>query len=46
MEARTAEIFPKVRASRSRSSVDAGGWYAGRAAAEHADVAPRRAPLR
>ncbi|MCF6734801.1 DUF2786 domain-containing protein [Blastococcus sp. KM273129] len=46
VEARTAELFPKVRAGRSRSSVDAGGWYAGRAAAERADVAPRRAPLR
>ncbi|MGY1848691.1 MULTISPECIES: DUF2786 domain-containing protein [unclassified Blastococcus] len=44
--ARTAELFPRVRAGRSRSSVDAGGWYAGRAAAERADVAPRRSPLR
>ncbi|MGY2067977.1 DUF2786 domain-containing protein [Blastococcus sp. SYSU DS0619] len=43
---RTAELFPRVRSSRSRSSVDAGGWHAGRAAAEHADVAPRRSPLR
>ncbi|WP_170852495.1 DUF2786 domain-containing protein [Blastococcus sp. DSM 46786] len=46
VEARTQELFPKVRSSRSRSSVDAGGWYAGRAAAERADVAPRRSPLR
>ncbi|MGY1724840.1 DUF2786 domain-containing protein [Blastococcus sp. SYSU DS0533] len=46
VEARTAELFPDVRSRRSRSSVDAGGWYAGRAAAERADVAPRRAPLR
>ncbi|MDP5181049.1 DUF2786 domain-containing protein [Blastococcus sp. BMG 814] len=46
VEARTQELFPRVRSSRSRSSVDAGGWYAGRAAAERADVAPRRSPLR
>ncbi|MGY1834811.1 DUF2786 domain-containing protein [Blastococcus sp. SYSU DS0510] len=44
--ARTAELFPRVRSSRSRSSVDAGGWHAGRAAAEHAEVGPRRSPLR
>ncbi|MDN8894017.1 hypothetical protein Q0O84_13435, partial [Staphylococcus aureus] len=31
VEARTAELFPRVRSSRSRASVDAGGWYAGRA---------------
>jgi hypothetical protein len=40
-----AELFPRVRASRSRASVDAGGWYAGQTAAERADVAPRRSPL-
>ncbi|WP_346620652.1 DUF2786 domain-containing protein [Blastococcus montanus] len=44
--ARTAELFPGVRRSRDRSSVDAGGWHAGRAAAERADVAPRRSSLR
>ena len=31
--------------SRSRASVDAGGWYAGQTAAERADVGPRRSPL-
>jgi hypothetical protein len=41
-----AELFPRVRAGRSRSSVDAGGWYAGRAAAERADMSPRRSSLR
>jgi Protein of unknown function (DUF2786) len=41
-----ADLFPRVRASRSRSSMDAGGWYAGRAAAERADVGSRHAPLR
>ncbi|WP_167759219.1 DUF2786 domain-containing protein [Blastococcus sp. TF02A-35] len=45
VEARTAELFPRVRAGRSRSSVDAGGWYAGRAAAERADVRNGGAPL-
>ena len=38
VEERVAELFPRVRASRSRSSVDTGGWRAGRAAAERADV--------
>jgi len=41
VEERVAELFPRVRTSRSRSSVDAGGWYAGRAAAERADVGQR-----
>ena len=43
---RVAELFPRVRASRSRASVDAGGWYAGRDAAERADVGTRRSSLR
>lgn len=46
VEERVAELFPRVRASRSRASVDAGGWFAGRAAAERADVGHRRSPLR
>jgi hypothetical protein len=46
VEQRVAELFPRVRASRSRSSVDAGGWFAGRAAAERADVGHRRSSLR
>ncbi|WP_199580280.1 DUF2786 domain-containing protein [Blastococcus sp. TBT05-19] len=46
VETAVAELFPRVRASRSRASVDAGGWYAGRAAAERADVGSRQAPLR
>src|SRR4051794_8851345 len=41
-----AELFPRVRSSRSRSTIDAGGWFAGRAAAESADVGPRRSSLR
>ncbi|WP_164704567.1 DUF2786 domain-containing protein [Blastococcus litoris] len=45
VEKAVAELFPKVRSGRSRSSVDAGGWYAGRSAAERADVAPRRTHL-
>ncbi|MCW2683637.1 MAG: hypothetical protein JWP33_1550 [Blastococcus sp.] len=40
-----AELFPRVRSSRSRATVDADGWYAGRTAAERADVAPRRTPV-
>ena len=40
-----AQLFPKLRSSRSRASVDAGGWYAGQSAAERADVGPRRSPL-
>jgi hypothetical protein len=46
VEQRVAELFPRVRATRSRGSVDAGGWFAGRAAAERADVGDRRPPLR
>jgi len=46
VEQRVAELFPRVRATRSRASVDAGGWYAGREAAERADVGSRRSPLR
>jgi hypothetical protein len=46
VEQRVAELFPRVRATRSRASVDAGGWYAGREAAERADVGPRRSSLR
>ncbi|WP_158545851.1 DUF2786 domain-containing protein [Blastococcus sp. TF02A-30] len=45
VDAALAELFPRVRAGRSRSSVDAGGWYAGRSAAERADVGTRRSPL-
>lgn len=45
VDAALTELFPKVRASRRRSSVDAGGWYAGRSAAERADVGTRRSPL-
>jgi hypothetical protein len=41
-----AQLFPRVRTSRSRASVDAGGWHAGRAAAERADVGPRRSAVR
>jgi hypothetical protein len=43
---RVAELFPRVRASRGRASVDAGAWYAGRDAAERADVGTRRSALR
>ena len=45
VEERVAELFPQVRATRSRASVDAGGWYAGREAAERADVGRRRSSL-
>ena len=45
VDAAVAELFPKLRTSRSRASVDAGGWFAGRSAAERADVGPRRSPL-
>ncbi|WP_137160472.1 DUF2786 domain-containing protein [Blastococcus sp. CCUG 61487] len=45
VDAAVTELFPKVRASRSRASVDAGGWYAGRSAAERADVGSRHSPL-
>ncbi|SNS05240.1 Protein of unknown function [Geodermatophilus saharensis] len=40
------ELFPRVRSSRSRSSVDGAGWWAGRSAADSADVGSRRAHLR
>jgi Protein of unknown function (DUF2786) len=40
------ELFPRVRSSRSRSSMDAAGYWAGRAAADSADVGSRRSPLR
>ena len=46
VEQRAAELFPRVRATRSRASLDAGGWFAGREAADRADVAPRRSSLR
>jgi len=45
VDAAVAELFPKLRTSRSRASVDAGGWSAGQTAAERADVGPRRSPL-
>jgi hypothetical protein len=45
VEDRAAELFPHVRTTRSRASIDAGGWYAGQAAAEHADVGQRRTSL-
>ena len=40
------ELFPRVRSTRSRSSMDAGGWWAGRAAADSADVGSRHSSLR
>ena len=46
VEQRVAELFPRVRTTRSRASVDAGGWYAGQEAAERADVGQRRSSLR
>lgn len=46
VEARVAELFPRTRNTRSRASVDPGGWYAGRAAAERADVGKGRSSLR
>ena len=45
VESAVSELFPRVRKSRTRGSVDAGGWYAGRSAAERADVGPRRSSL-
>jgi hypothetical protein len=45
VEQRVSELFPRVRSTRSRASVDAGGWYAGQAAAERADVGQRRSSL-
>ncbi|MGY1652329.1 hypothetical protein [Geodermatophilus sp. SYSU D01119] len=44
-EAFTA-LFPRVRTSRGRSTVDGAGSRAGRAAADTADVGTRRASLR
>jgi hypothetical protein len=35
-----------VRSTRSRASMDAGGYWSGRAAAESADVGSRQARLR
>ncbi len=46
VEARYTELFPRVRSQRSRASLDAGGWFAGRAAAERADVGRRQSSLR
>jgi hypothetical protein len=46
VEQRMADLFPRVRSTRSRASVDAGAWYAGQAAAERADVGHRRSSLR
>jgi hypothetical protein len=46
VEERVAELFPRVRATRSRASLDAGGWFAGREAADRADVGLRRSSLR
>lgn len=40
------ELFPRVRASRSRAAVDPDGWFAGRSAADRADVGPARRRLR
>ena len=41
-----AELFPRVRGTRSRSSRHAGGYWAGRTAADSADVGSRQARLR
>ncbi|WP_166533016.1 DUF2786 domain-containing protein [Blastococcus xanthinilyticus] len=46
VDSAVAELFPRVRASRSRATVDPGGWYAGQAAAERAEVGPHRPPIR
>jgi hypothetical protein len=40
------ELFPRVRSSRTRTATDASGWYAGRAAAERADVGSRHDAVR
>jgi len=45
VEDRVAELFPRVRTTRSRASVHPDGWYSGQAAAERADVGPRRSSL-
>jgi hypothetical protein len=42
----TGELFPRVRSSRSSAPVDPSGWYAGRSAADTADVGSRARPLR
>ena len=41
-----AALFPHVRSSRSRTSVDPSGFYAGRVAADRADVGTRARRLR
>ena len=41
----STELFPRVRSTRSRSSMDAGGCWAGQAAADSADVGSRRTHL-
>jgi hypothetical protein len=46
VEQRVADLFPRVRATRSRASIDAGGWFAGREAADRADVGRRHSSLR
>ncbi len=46
VEERVADLFPRVRATRSRASLDAGGWFAGRAAADRADTGRRQSSLR
>jgi hypothetical protein len=45
VEERVAELFPRAGGSRKRTSADAGGWHAGRDAAERADVGTRRSSL-
>jgi hypothetical protein len=45
VEDRVAELFPSVRTTRTRASVHAGGWYAGQAAADRADVGRDRSSL-
>jgi hypothetical protein len=40
------ELFPRLRSSRSRASMDPAGWHAGRTAADTADVGSRRSRLR
>jgi hypothetical protein len=46
VDERVTELFPRVRRTRSRGSFDIGGWVAGQAAAERADVGSRRSSLR
>jgi hypothetical protein len=45
VEERVAELFPRLRRSTNRTTVDPGGWHAGRAAAEQAEVGRRRSSL-